>query len=109
MTGWARIIFYETTEQGSRDANDKRIESVYEGHFDQGLKDGYARGISAVDGSCSAGMHTKDVVNGKFIAFKPNGELGKPEGFYEGIKLKQEITIQNFYQSSSQHEIKMKN
>lgn len=53
-------------------------------------------------------MYTKDVINGKFLAFKPDGKLGKPEGFYEGTKLKQEITINNFYQSSNQHEIKMK-
>ena len=108
MTGWARIISYQTTEPGSRDATEKRLESVYEGHFTQGLKDGYVRGISAVDGSCSAGMHTKDLVNGKFITFKPDGQPGKPEGFYDGIKLRQEIVIQNFYQSSTEKEIKMK-
>lgn len=108
MTGWARVVSYSVTKPGSTDDLDKRLEAVYEGHFEQGLKDGYVRGISAVDGSCSAGMHSKDIVNGKFLAFKATGEIGKPEGFYEGSKLKQEITIQNFYQSSNQHEIKMK-
>jgi hypothetical protein len=82
---------------------------VYEGQFDQGLKNGYVRGISAVDSSCSAGMHEKDVVNGKFISFKPTGEIARPEGFYDGVTLKQQITINNFYQSSNLHEIKMKN
>ena len=73
LTGWARIIAYSTLEEGSRDAKNKRLESVYEGRYEAGQKDGYVRGISAVDGSCSAGMYTKDVVNGKYLAFKPDG------------------------------------
>jgi len=52
------------------------------------LKEGYVRGLSAIDGSCSAGLHEADVVNGKFICFKNTGESARPEGFYEGAKLK---------------------
>jgi len=81
---------------------------VFEGHFNEGMKDGYVRGLSAVDGSCSAGLHEKDVVNGKFLCYKPSGETARPQGFYDGAKLKQEIVINNFYQSSSQHQIMMK-
>jgi hypothetical protein len=88
LCGWARIVSYQTTSAGSRDVTHKRLEAVYEGHFDQGLKDGYVRGLSAVDGSCSAGMHEADVVNGKFMCFKPSGETARPEGFYDGAKLK---------------------
>jgi hypothetical protein len=108
LCGWARIISYQTTTGGSRDPTHKRLEAVYEGHFEAGMKSGYVRGISAVDGSCSAGMHENDVVNGKFICFKNTGETARKEGFYDGAKLKQEIVIQNFYQSSNQHQIKMK-
>ena len=88
LCGWARFISYQTTNVGSRDPTYKRIDSIFEGQFDQGLKNGYVRGITAIDGSCSAGMHEKDVVNGKFISFKPTGEIARPEGFYEGVTLK---------------------
>ena len=93
LCGWARIISYQTTTAGSRDAAHKRLEAVYEGHFDAGMKDGYVRGLSAIDGSCSAGMHESDIVSGKFLSFRSNGESARPEGFYDGAKLKQEITI----------------
>ena len=109
LCGWARFISYQTTNPGSRDPTYKRFEALYEGQYDQGLKNGYVRGITGIDGSCSAGMHEKDVVCGKHLSFKNTGEMAKPEGFYEGVVLKQQITINNFYQSSNLHEIKMKN
>jgi len=92
LTGWARVIIYaDLKEQGNR------LESLWEGHFKNGDKDGYVRGLSAVDGSCSVGMHKGDVVDGKFLCFKLNGTCAKPEGFYEGSKLIQELQIQNFF------------
>ena len=87
LTGWARIISYSVTKVNSKDPKDIVVESMWEGHFKNGMKDGYVRGMSAVDGSCSAGIHNEDVVDGKFISFKADGSIAKPEGFYEGSRL----------------------
>ena len=34
LCGWARIISYQTTTGGSKDSAHKRLEAMYEGHFE---------------------------------------------------------------------------
>ena len=60
------------------------LDSMHEGQFKQGAKNGYVRGMSAVDGSCSAGIHVENQIKGKFCSYKASGEMSKQEGFYVG-------------------------
>lgn len=57
---------------------------------------GYARGISAIDGSCSAGFHESGVVKGKWTSYKSTGEFAKQDGLYEGRILTNPLEIHNF-------------
>ena len=51
ITGWARFIVYR--ELGE----DLILDSIFEGQFKDGQKHGYIRGISAVNGYCTVGIH----------------------------------------------------
>lgn len=62
LTGWARVVSYRHRAPGPLDASHFELDSVTEGSFTQGKKDGYCRTISAIDGTCSAGHHVDDVV-----------------------------------------------
>jgi hypothetical protein len=60
------------------------------------LKEGYCRGISAVDGSCAVGYHKNGIPNGKFSQYKSNGEFATPQGIYEGSTCTSKIEIASF-------------
>ena len=72
------------------------LDSVVEGQFKEGQKHGYARGISAIDGSCAAGYHTDGSPDGKWVFYKPNGDFAKPEGLYEGSTCNKKIQIHDY-------------
>lgn len=62
------------------------LECIEEGQYVEGLKHGYCRVISAVDGSCEVGFFEEDMPRGKFCKFAADGSYEKPEGLYEGEK-----------------------
>ncbi len=74
MTGYARLIKYKSSNSNNDSAHNE-IESMEEGHFVKGLKDGYCRSISAIDGSCAVGYHKEGLPNGKWCYYKYNGEV----------------------------------
>lgn len=82
LNGWARIISYKSID-GYKTKNCE-LESVVEGKFKNGLKEGYCRGISAINGSSCAGFNKQGIPHGKWSAYKPTGEFSHPEGLYEG-------------------------
>lgn len=95
LTGWARMVSYKShSDYPSWTSNE--LDSVVEGEFKNGVKHGYARGISAIDGSCAAGFHTEGSPNGKWVFYKPNGEFAKPEGLYEGNVCTKQIKIHDY-------------
>lgn len=73
LTGYARIITYKVNDMGA-----KEIISLEEGHFANGLKAGYCRGISGADGSCAVGFHIEGRPQGKWSMYKSNGEFALP-------------------------------
>ena len=77
LTGYARIISYSSNNQNP-ESQYCELDSITEGHFVNGLKDGYCRGFSAIDGSCAAGFHKEGVPMGKFTSYKANGEFSLP-------------------------------
>ena len=95
LTGYGRMISYKSNNSNP-DPAFNNIDSVVEGQFQKGLKHGYCRGISAIDGSCAAGFHKEGIPNGKWTFYKPDGHFGKPEGLYEGSTCTQQIAIHNF-------------
>lgn len=62
----------------------------------KGLKEGYCRGLSAVDGSCAAGYHKNGIPNGKFCQYKADGDFAIPQGIYEGNQCTAKIEIASF-------------
>ena len=95
INGFARIISYKAFN-GNPEAENNELESVVEGQFKGGLKEGYCRGISAINGSCSAGFHKAGVPSGKWTAYKSTGEFSHPEGFYDGTTCTKNIGITDF-------------
>lgn len=95
INGYARIISYKAIN-GNPESENNELESVFEGKFKNGLKDGYCRGISAINGSASAGFHKEGIPHGKWTAYKYNGEFSHPEGFYEGTTCTKNIGIMSF-------------
>lgn len=74
LTGYARIIKYKSSNSNN-DAAHNEIDSMEEGHFVKGLKDGYCRSISAIDGSAAVGYHKEGLPNGKWCYYKYNGDV----------------------------------
>ena len=73
------------------------IETVEEGAFKEGLKDGYCRVMQAHDGSCEVGFFQKNVPMGKYCMYKQDGTYLLPEGLYEGQgQCKSKIEIANY-------------
>ena len=94
LNGWARIISYKAIDG---DADKKcELESVVEGKFKNGLKEGYCRGISAINGSSCAGFNKQGIPHGKWSAYKPSGEFSHPEGLYEGTTCQKNMEIKTF-------------
>jgi hypothetical protein len=85
LNGYARIIYYKASN-GNPAPENNEIESLVEGKFTKGLKDGYCRGISALNGSCAVGYHKEGLPFGKWCNYKSDGFFAQPEGLYEGIK-----------------------
>jgi len=104
LNGYARIISYKVNQSKEEsqynsltpEAKYCELEYVSEGHFRNGLKNGYCRSISANDGSCAVGFHLDGIPQGKWSSYKPNGQLSRPEGLYEGTTCTQQITIHNY-------------
>jgi len=84
LDGFARIVAFRNTNPGSLNKNNMAIEMVIEGQFKDGLKHGYCRLISCVDGSCALGHHYKGEQYGKWCYYKPDGDFMMPEGIYKG-------------------------
>lgn len=99
ITGYVRIIRYTNhsmpaeidlnkaeiaTKMINLKSENLEIESVQEGSFKEGLKDGYCRVMQATDGSCEVGFFQKDVPMGKYCMYKQDGTYLLPEGLYEG-------------------------
>lgn len=95
INGYARIISYKAIN-GNPESENNELESVFEGTFKEGLKEGYCRGISAINGSATAGFHKKGIPHGKWTAYKYNGEFSHPEGLYEGTTCTKNIEIKTF-------------
>lgn len=95
INGYARIISYKAIN-GNPSPENNELESVFEGKFKNGLKEGYCRGISAINGSASAGFHQNGLPHGKWTAYKYNGEFSHPEGLYEGTSCTKNIGIKTF-------------
>lgn len=76
-TGYGRMVFYKSNNSNP-DPQYNELEMVEEGHFVRGLKDGYCRSISAVNGTCAAGFHRNGVPSGKWVSYKSNGEFSHP-------------------------------
>ena len=73
------------------------IDTVIEGQFKEGLKDGYCRVMSARDGSCQVGFFAKNVPMGKYCMYNLDGTYILPEGLYEGEgQCKSKIEIANY-------------
>ena len=73
------------------------IETVEEGSFKNGLKDGYCRVMQARDGSCEVGFFQKNIPMGKYCMYKSDGTYLLPEGLYEGQgQCKSKIEIANY-------------
>lgn len=97
VTGYARIIYYKSVS-GIPSPDNSEIEMVVEGEFREGLMDGYCRGISAINGSCSVGYHLAGLPQGKFCSYKLDGTFMQQEGIYEGKKITQAMKIKTFEQ-----------
>jgi hypothetical protein len=104
LNGYARFVSYKVnqshlesqTNSLTPEARYSELEYVAEGQFRAGLKNGYCRSISANDGSSAVGFHLNGVPQGKWSSYKPNGQLSRPEGLYEGTTCTQQITIHNY-------------
>lgn len=94
LNGWARIISYKTIHGDSTE--NCELESVVEGKFKNGLKEGYCKGISAINGSACAGFHKQGIPMGKWSSYKPSGEFSVPEGLYEGTTCSKNLEIKTF-------------
>ena len=98
VTGFARIVYYKTT--GSTvTADNSEIEQVVEGEFVNGKMEGYARGISAINGSCAVGFHSNGIPNGKWCLYHKDGHFTQREGIYEGKRCVQPIQLKTFEQA----------
>lgn len=95
INGFARIVSYKAIN-GNPSPENNELESVFEGKFKNGLKEGYCRGISAINGSASAGFHQNGIPHGKWTAYKYNGEFSHPQGLYEGTTCTKNIEIKTF-------------
>ena len=100
LTGWGRMVNYKSS-QGTPGAAFNELESVTEGHFVEGLKDGYCRSISAVSGQCAAGFHAEGIPKGKWVSYKSNGTFSHDQGLYEGSTCTQKIEIASFAEKIS--------
>lgn len=97
LMGYARIIKY-TNKIGdpNMDSQSCEIVSVEEGFYSQGMKNGYCRIISAIDGSCECGWFVNDQVKGKYCKYNSQGSYDFPEGFYEGENCTQIMKLANY-------------
>jgi hypothetical protein len=84
LTGWARIIYYESATTLKLASQNCSIASMEEGEFTKGEKNGYCRVISAKTGACQLGFYKDNEPHGKWTSYKPDGSLAEPEGLYEG-------------------------
>ena len=98
VSGYARIVYYKSTN-GTTNAANCELEQVIEGEFHKGKIEGYARGISAINGSCSAGFHHAGIPNGKFCYYKSDGTFAQAEGIYEGHRCIQMMQLKTFEQA----------
>ena len=83
VTGFARIVYYKSTGT-TITAENCEIEQIVEGEFANGKMEGYARGISAINGSCAVGFHSNGIPNGKWCLYHKDGHFTEREGIYEG-------------------------
>ena len=97
VTGYARIVYYKSNN-GTTDPDHCELEQIVEGEFNQGKIEGYSRGISAINGSCSAGFHHDGIPNGKWCYYKADGTFSQTEGIYEGQRCIQAMEIKTFEQ-----------
>ena len=95
LNGFCRIVSYKAIN-GNPEPENNELESVVEGKFKNGLMEGYCRGISAINGSASAGFHKEGIPHGKWTSYKINGEFSHPEGLYEGTTCTKNIGIKTF-------------
>lgn len=95
INGYARIVSYKAIN-GNPEPENNELESVVEGQFKAGLKEGFNKGISAINGSCSVGFHKEGIPHGKWTAYKFNGEFSHSEGLYEGTTCTKNIEIKDF-------------
>lgn len=73
------------------------IETVEEGSFKKGFKDGYCRVMQARDGSCEVGFFQMNIPMGKYCMYKSDGTYLLQEGLYEGQgQCKSKIEIANY-------------
>lgn len=84
LNGVGRLVHYKCEGKDVHNPLHCTLDKVVEGQLKNGLKDGYTRQISAVDGSCAAGFHKEDVPHGKMIHYLANGEVKGDQGFYKG-------------------------
>ena len=96
LNGVGRIVHYKAEGKDIHNPLNCTLDKVVEGQFKNGLKDGYTRQISAVDGSCAAGFHKEDIPHGKMIHYLANGEVKGDQGFYKGQTLDSKMIISNF-------------
>jgi len=55
------------------DPKNLEILEIEEGQYENGLKHGYTRVLSAEDGSCSVGFYYEDIIKGKFCKYNLDG------------------------------------
>lgn len=96
LNGVGRIIHYKCEGKDVHNPLHCTLDKMVEGQFKNGVKDGYTRQISAVDGSCAAGFHKEDIPHGKMIHYLANGEVKGDQGFYKGQTLDSKMIISNF-------------
>ena len=115
MNGYARIVKYMNHSVNKVIKEDNMPESsqflirtspenleiteVHEGRYENGLKHGYNRIISARDGSCEVGFFISDVPKGKYCKYNLDGTYDKEEGLYENEqKCKTKLQLANYMQ-----------
>ena len=77
LTGYGRMVYYKSNHSNP-DPVYNELERMEEGHFYRGLKDGYCRSLSAVNGTAAAGFHVNGNPSGKWCAYRANGEFSHP-------------------------------
>lgn len=74
INGFGRIIHYKSNNSNP-DPQFNELEKVEEGQFLKGMKHGYCRSISAINGQCAAGYHKSGVASGKWCCYNANGDF----------------------------------